>query len=423
MNNKNDFPLFFAILSCLFVISLQFYLQNTPQTQQVLKSQAQEVFNINQPGNGINFTPQDPKPDSSFKLVVSSTTSYQWIHLKILKSDNSLVWEAPKDGSQPKTASGNPNTWTYSSVGLPEGQYKVVFFINCNKGCKEQFSRSLFIGSEKKNEIQVVPTEEKKPPPVNNQNQVKKTVPQPPPPQNNNNQTQPDNVLPVNATMCNTEIRIWGPKESKYNVIFLPSKYSDATSFINDAKTAANTMDQTNLGPNLISKINFWLLNRVDIDLHNPSSTPTVIRDTICHMNAFVVIENNPTIGGVSYGLGNGSVALTSGSIPSLTLPHELGHAIASLMDEYQLKNQTPMDIQVINCSKQSSGNEGTPCPGWEQYGPSGVGCFQVCGFNDWFRPTSDSIMAGGINGVWHMNNIFNPPSITGWEIALSNYQ
>ncbi len=82
----------------------------------------------------INTNPQTPTAKTQFKVTVSSSTNYTWVHLNIFDSaGKNTVWIAPTNGTQPTvTKSGGKNNWTYTVSGLSAGTYQIYFYINCN---------------------------------------------------------------------------------------------------------------------------------------------------------------------------------------------------------------------------------------------------------------------------------------------------
>ncbi len=83
----------------------------------------------------ISYNPSQPIANQSFKIAVTASTGYQWVHLNIFDSTGKdLIWKAPTDGTQPKVShNGNNNIWTYSASGLAAGSYQVNFYSDCDK--------------------------------------------------------------------------------------------------------------------------------------------------------------------------------------------------------------------------------------------------------------------------------------------------
>lgn len=377
----------------------------------------------NQVGLTTNFIPLNPNPNTAFNIELTSSPGYQWVHLKIFKAaDKSIAWEAPKDGSQPKVTQGNPNKWVYTTAGLPIGDYLVQFYSDCDQGCKEVGSPStLSIGTGKTNTQQTQQTQTNTQTQTQTQTQTNQTQPQ----QTTQNQN-PQNYV-FDANLCNEKIQVPGPKQFKLNIIFLASNYNDLNKFLDDAKTAAGNMYKTNLGPNRVNKINFWAYKSINAPLPVKSCRSAAGFSTVCTdenqaktmsddcgMNGYVVIVDHPRKAASTLALGTIQVTMTSSALESL--PHELGHAVASVFDEYDFQDDRPPNIPVpANCSAESSGDQNIACPPWKKY--NDVGCFSRCGFWSWYKPTAQSIMN-------HLQNsyAFNSPSLDAWDFALQQY-
>lgn len=102
--------------------------------------------------------------------------------------------------------------------------------------------------------------------------------------------------------------------------------------------------------------------------------------------------------------------------------PHELGHAIARLWDEYSVTSFNGDDIYektvLPNCSDKPSvsGSENDACEIWnEKPYKSQIGCYKGCFNPNWYRSSSTSIMSGSFG-----NLTFNPPSLEAWEGYLN---
>ncbi len=352
----------------------------------------------------INFNPQNPKVNTSFKVIIASGTGFTWVHMKIFDKDGKkLIQEGGKKAGQPIVSKIKDGyQWTYDAESIKEkGDYKVIFYSSCDKGCKEQSSRILSMDTGKNNETQNVKLVKE----TQQQNQAQpKTVP------------QQENVRNVN--FCK-EIAVHGPKNKKLNLVILPSGYSDNDSFLKDVQTAISSMNKTNLSTNIKNKINFYAYIDITIDLPANLCNQQVIcidQETArnyaqaCGGDAYVVMVNNKGLEqGVAYGICSQEVAVTNKVVDGgiRPFPHELGHSIACLNDEYLVQGQ--QDLR-INCSADSS------CQGWQKY--PGNGCYPICSSPQWFKSTEKSAMNHFTDFSWE----FNPPSLEGWDISLQNY-
>lgn len=217
----------------------------------------------------------------------------------------------------------------------------------------------------------------------------------------------------------------------KLNVVIMASEYSDLNAYTTDAKAMVNYVNSTNLGPNLVNKINFWRLNDLTLNFnisHTCNRTGGLSdlcfnkelasdKKQLCGGDIGVVLVNEIKPMGVADNQSGSPVIALTKTFQS-GLYHELGHAVANLGDEYSfnirddtLSNASP------NCTTLGSGNPKIPCPAWANY--QNIGCYNICGFTNYFRATQQSIM----NVFPNFNPFFSPPAITGWENALNNYQ
>lgn len=99
----------------------------------------------------ITFSPTTPQANTAFKIIINSATGFVWVHVKIFdKEGKKLIQEGKKTADQPKVAKTNSGyQWTYDMGGLSEGDYQVIFYNNCDKGCYEQVKTTLSIGVKK----------------------------------------------------------------------------------------------------------------------------------------------------------------------------------------------------------------------------------------------------------------------------------
>ncbi len=238
---------------------------------------------------------------------------------------------------------------------------------------------------------------------------------------------------PTPATAECQKLQVNGEQSTKHDVVIMPSGYTDFTILLKDANQGKDFVNQTNLGSSRLNKLNFWLLSDLNMDFQLSDCTalggqPNLCLDTNdkkkyawdqahrCGGDSFVILINSDQRYALSQGFGIGQVIMSKSLLK--LLPHELGHSVGNLDDEYPYKKNSPnYDYLRINCSKDYSGNESIPCPGWDKY--PGVGCINICGYMDWFRSTAASIMNGGNN----FNFQFSPPSLEGWDIALQKYE
>lgn len=391
----------------------------------------------------INFNPQNPSDKTKFVVDISSNVVHVYVYMKIFKKDNSLAF-APVTNSDkvPQVINGKPIHWLYEITnGLDPGEYIVKFYINCldatGNNCTEVTgaTRSLSIGTGKTNDVQTVQQQTQQ----ETQNQTQQTQTQTGTNtggQQQKTQTTAQNQNPL-AHLCDVKIQTPGDKNKKYDLLFLADDYSSREQFLKDVNDAVSKLNDTNLGTTRINKINFWAYDDLNIDFggKNCGSKAGYVslcvnwdlaqsfKDT-CGDDGYVVLVNSAKLGqywdaASSNGLGAGQTALSNAV--TYALAHELGHSISSLNDEYPFAGGATTDsleYLQINCSVKPSNNQEIPCLGWEKY--SDVHCYPICGYHNWYRSTIKSAMNGG---QANFNNIFNPPSLEGWDYALKNYE
>ncbi len=138
---------------------------------------------------------------------------------------------------------------------------------------------------------------------------------------------------------------------------------------------------------------------------------------SVCSADTIVVVSNSGTSRS-SASLGEGRVSM-SFSDPE-AVPHELGHAIAGLYDEYdryddeQVDSKNPPNIDenfAPNCTRNPS------CKQWGCTNPAQC-CMKSCGYANWYRPDYGSIMRNSRHGFFFAKK-FNAPSIDAWKEAL----
>lgn len=241
-------------------------------------------------------------------------------------------------------------------------------------------------------------------------------------------------------------IEVHGSQEDKLDVVILGDEYSSKEEFINAAKWIPKGFGSTNFPGYLYQKLNFYANTDLSTDFQVTqdlvwNTNKAVEQAQHCNADAYILMTKRYTTtntgdrGGVAFVYYDG-VSWT-GSMESLvlasevvnnalayTVPHELGHAIVGLYDEYDTqRGAAPSAYRVApdNCSIGDTSVVGSNCQKWKEefLGDSSIGCFPVCGYSDWYRPTYSSIM----NGKELMTGIFNAPSLQGWEKALESYK
>lgn len=200
-------------------------------------------------------------------------------------------------------------------------------------------------------------------------------------------------------------------------VLFIPDKFSSPSEFANLTSQAIDNIKSTNLG-DLYNNFSFIAYNKFDgsYGCHDGISFPggkqfgcqdvATIRQTMatCGANSALIISDTPGLGGYSV-QGSGFASIKKGTITFAA--HELGHAIATLDDEYPFGRATRRKDPGPNCSVSRS------CP-WQIKYPS-LGCIPGCGFSNWYKPTEKSVM----NKNQNKDNIWNAISLDAWEDAM----
>ena len=205
-------------------------------------------------------------------------------------------------------------------------------------------------------------------------------------------------------------------------LVIIADKYTDLAEFQNDALLAVESLKRTNLSDSILSKFTFRYSSDISkdygvyIDEQSADLNMSLARLTQqdCQGDAFLIISKKyPTkessfgVGGFSM-IGNMMAVVFKHSL--FVTPHELGHALPGLFDEYDLDISSNTEAQYYNCA----GPDKVRCQEWQQQFPndSNIGCFPVCGYRNWYRSTQFSVMN---NNPQYMN-YYNPPSIKMWE-------
>lgn len=213
-----------------------------------------------------------------------------------------------------------------------------------------------------------------------------------------------------------------------HRLVFIPDNYSSLDQFENDAKQAMNFIKQTNLPPANLAKFTFSyssdiskdyeiMLTSKDVDLNIRLARET---QQACDGDSFVILSNKYPTAQDSFGVGGfafPNVGITIVFRHSLFVtPHEIGHALPGLFDEYDFQQKANVAATYYNCS----GRDKARCQEWqEKYANDPeIGCFAVCGYRDWFRSTKFSAM----NNNPEYMNYYNPPSLEMWATFFIQY-
>ncbi len=252
--------------------------------------------------------------------------------------------------------------------------------------------------------------------------------------------TPPDSTptatpTPTESLTACIAIRKNGDPASKMNIVMLPSGFTSQEEFINQANIVVTAFDKTNLGSEIMSKLNFWALPLLERDYKASADFGRgVYWDTSMGQQdaqscggggtvATFLIFKSEIWAASATGFGTLVAGTTTKSNENRYYegspkgvgnvgPHELGHAIAQLNDEYNVKWEPPLQI---NCSANIPTDPNLPCPGWEKY--PGIQCVHGCSIMGRYRSKETSVMYD----IHDFN--FNPPSLDGWRMALGNFQ
>lgn len=215
--------------------------------------------------------------------------------------------------------------------------------------------------------------------------------------------------------------------QGDYVLVIIPDSYTDFTEFQGHAQQAVEFLKNSNLDANkLLQKMTFRMSNKINIDYDvwvnevdtNMDLAKAGQTRNECQGDGFLIISKKyPTVnhsaltGGFSV-IGDAKTVVFHHSL--FVTPHELGHALAYLFDEYNYDQPAPQaNSPFTNCA----GTSKTQCQTWQAKYPNDpkIGCFKVCGYTNWYRPTQWSAMN---NNVSNMND-FNPPSLEAWNEFL----
>lgn len=224
---------------------------------------------------------------------------------------------------------------------------------------------------------------------------------------------------------------------SKADLVILAEDYPSYDTFLVAVDKSVAAIRKTNLGPQRLDKINIWALMSLNqtyfqgFNCPSPSGRSVACWNyakaanlalTTCGGDVHVILNNDThrtgSVGGIAIW---GSAYIFNFALDFPTVPHELGHAMAGLNDEYSFGIAAPSGINDgVNCSSQGAASQNLPCPKWAGRFPN-VGCYPRCGYTNFFRPSLKSIMdRGGTNAVWDFNE---PSLIDGWDEVLKYFQ
>ncbi|OGK08465.1 hypothetical protein A2767_00885 [Candidatus Roizmanbacteria bacterium RIFCSPHIGHO2_01_FULL_35_10] len=239
--------------------------------------------------------------------------------------------------------------------------------------------------------------------------------------------------FPTPTSLPNCQLKMGTGERTKADLVVLAEDYNNNNDFLAAVDKAVVALNKTNLGTARLGKINLWALMDLNQTFFKGFNCPTANGVTVAcwdHVKAFnlaaskcggdsYLIFNNDThrtgsIGGISIW---GGTYIYNFALDQPTVPHELGHSLTGLMDEYSFGIAAPAGaVAGLNCSELPSQSQTVPCPKWANRFPN-VGCYPRCGFTNFYRPAVRSIMdRGGTGAVYDFNE---PSLIDGWDEML----
>lgn len=206
---------------------------------------------------------------------------------------------------------------------------------------------------------------------------------------------------------------------SSYTIVIIPDLYDDSQSALDDAKKLVKSMSTTNIPTEVLSKIGFVFYNEVATAPYSTTrgdgkqSTHTVWNrlraeevKTRCNGNEYILLIKWSYPSGTAFWTGGAAISNAAIAVA----PHELGHSVAKLDDEYVYKTaqgdqafSPPRAIPGPNCSLEQS------CREWKEKF-SDITCTAGCHYVNWYRPTVESIMRNP-----YKSREFSAPALQTW--------
>ncbi len=232
------------------------------------------------------------------------------------------------------------------------------------------------------------------------------------------------------------QLKMGSGDQAKADLVVLSEDYATYDDFLSSVDKAVNALNRTNLGPTRLGKINLWALLDLNQTYFQGFDCPTPqglavacwdnakaasIATSRCGAEALMIFNNDTHRVGSVAGIAIwGSAYIFRFGLDYPTVPHELGHSLAGLFDEYSFGVAAPPGaLDGINCSNAGSSSQTSPCPKWAAKFPN-VGCYRTCGFTNFYRPAQRSIMdRGGANAVYDFNE---PSLVDGWDEVLKSF-
>jgi len=216
--------------------------------------------------------------------------------------------------------------------------------------------------------------------------------------------------------------------DGPFTLVIIPDSYTDLAEFEADAKTTVGHIKGNNLDPAGLKKFTFRYSTdlskdyRVTVNQRDVNFDVNLAKSTqqACAGNGLLVLSKKYPTREASMGIGGFSVMYSGYAVvlkhSLFVAMHELSHALAGVFDEYSFGTQANSSPVSYNCA----GSNRERCQEWAEKfaGDPKVGCFQTCGYTNWYRSTQWSAMN---NNPAEMN-YFNPPSVEMWNSFFAKY-
>lgn len=243
-------------------------------------------------------------------------------------------------------------------------------------------------------------------------------------------------MTPTPTPVNNCLLKMGTGSSAKLDLVFMAEDFTNQNEFFTSVDRSINALRRSNLGAQRLDKFNIWVLLDLNqtfftgFNCSSPGGIQAACWDhskalamamSRCGGDTYVIINNDTrrtaSVAGAAVW---GGVYAYKFALDYPTIPHELGHSLVALWDEYSFNTTAPPGASAgINCAETGSGNQSTPCPKWAAAFPN-TGCYQRCGYTDFYRPMQRSIMdRGGVNAVFDFNE---PSLINGWDEMLKNF-
>lgn len=227
----------------------------------------------------------------------------------------------------------------------------------------------------------------------------------------NNKSNQPIPELPPIVIPSNcTKLQYQGQPQNKLDIVFVPvhqyGVVGDGSKFAQDVDNFQQEFYDFPQWADNISKINFYRIDNLDFNDGCQASQQNPICDRqriieaasqclgfdLDNNDQIIILFDQETVP-VSYSRAEPdyNMAYVKSDAPYMMM-HEFGHSFAGLGDEYNSGYEATVDPWFPNCASDTAGF--TCNEKWGDQMSNSVGCYEVCGATNWYRPTfSDSVM------------------------------